>query len=207
MNRSLKTFFSGLFLGLLLGFAVKILLPGVYFYFLLLLEKKTQVQTSAVGSYSLAILLNNLLASFLCAYGGYFMTKAFLLIDSRSSTLVARLGFLDKRIARLSRERLKYYLSLHALPAFVLFFNGLVLGFLFVLYYDRPSDYFKGLMPHGFFEIPAILLAGSIGYRIADAVFSESEDFKEELEKRGKREITRFLLVIALLIFAAFLEA
>jgi uncharacterized membrane protein SpoIIM required for sporulation len=206
--RSLRTFSFGLILGLLLGSAIKFLLPSFYYYFLLLLERKTQVQTAAIGSYPMAILLNNSLASFLCAYGGYFTAKVFLLINSRNtSSFLKKLSVMDKRIAGLHEAELKYYLPLHALPIFILSFTGFVLGSLSVLYSSNPREYFLGLIPHGLFEIPAILLAGSIGYTIAEAVFAKSVDFEAELTLRAKGQKNRFLIVLGLIIIAAFLEA
>lgn len=205
--RSLRTFSLGLLFGFLLGLGVKFLLPGLYDYFLFLLEKKTRVQSSAVGSYSMAILLNNAFASFLCAYGGYFITRLFLLFNSSSSPFLRKLSLLDKRIAFLHEAALKYYLSLHSLPFFILFFNGFVLGTLFVLYSSRPMEYFHGLLPHGLFEIPAILLAGSIGYSVGEAVFSKSMDLKNALTIRVKKQMPKFLIVLGLIIIAAFLEA
>lgn len=206
--RSLRTFTLGLISGLLLGLVVKFFLPEVYHYLLSLLERKTQAQAIAVGSYSLAILLNNSLASFLCAYGGYFTTRVFLLINSqRSSLFLKKLSFLDRRILTLRSTELRYYLSLYALPVFILFFNGSVLGSLFALYATNPKGYFLGLLPHGFFEIPAILLAGSIGYTIAEAIFAKSADFEAELTRRAMSQVYKYLIVLGLLIAGALLEA
>jgi hypothetical protein len=177
----------------------------VYLYFLSLLERKISAQTAAIGSYSMAILLNNFLASFLCSYGGYFTTRAFLLLKTPSSPFLKKLSLLDKRVHALRGEELKYYLSLYTLPFFVLCFNGFVLGFIFALYYSAPGEYLSGIMPHGLFEFAAILLAGSIGYTIAEAVFHS--DFEAELRLRAASEIPRFLAVLGLIAVGAYLEA
>lgn len=205
MKRSLKTLAAGLLLGFLLGMGVKLLLPGAYPYFISLLEQKTSVGAAVVGSYSAAILLNNSLASFLCSYGGYLTTRAFMLLRTPSSPWPRKLSILDGRVSSLRGEALKYYLSLHALPFFILGFTGFLLGSVFVFYLSNPMEYFLGLLPHGLFELPAILLAGSIGYTIAEAVFHQ--DFEAELKHRAKKEMPRFLLVLGLIAVGAYLEA
>jgi uncharacterized membrane protein SpoIIM required for sporulation len=204
--RSAKTFAYGYALGVLLGLGVKILLPGLYLYLLALLGKKVATQAAIAGGYSLGILLNNLLASLLCSYGGYFTTLVFLRSSSPGSAAVRRLYFLERRVKKLREADLKYFLSLYALPFFILGFNGLVLGFLLILYASRPVEYLSGLLPHGIVELPAIILAGSIGYSIAESVFTSKGDLEKEINLKARENMPVYLLVLFLLIVGAYLE-
>jgi uncharacterized membrane protein SpoIIM required for sporulation len=204
--RSAKTFAFGYILGVFLGVAVKTLLPGLYLYLLYLLEKKVTTQSAIAGGYSMGVFLNNLLASLMCSYGGYFTTRIFLKLKTPGSPGVRKLSFLEGRVKSLQNEELKYFLSLHTLPVFILGFNGLVLGFLLILYASQLPEYLGGILPHGFFELPAIILAGSIGYFIAEAIFASPEDFKKELNVRALKEVPRYAMVLLLLAAGAYLE-
>ncbi len=204
--RSAKTFASGYILGVLLGLGVKILLPGLYLYLLYLLEQKVVVQSAIAGGYSIGILLNNLLASLLCSYGGYLTTQVFLRLRSPGSAAIRRLSFLEKRVRNLRGENLNFFLSLYTLPFFILGFNGLVLGFLLILYASRPLEYLSGLFPHGLFELPAIILAGSIGYSIGEAVFTHRSGLEKEINIRARKHMPRYFLVLFLLVIGAYLE-
>lgn len=92
-------------------------------------------------------------------------------------------------------------------------FNGIIIGFTYTLV--TPLQFFVGIVPHGIFELPALILALTGAFNITkleinllDALFKHK--FKEELGN-SKTIITdiilTFLIILVLLIFAAVIEA
>ncbi|MFH1773341.1 MAG: stage II sporulation protein M [Methanobacteriota archaeon] len=209
IRNSIKIFLIGFVSGAAASAIFVLLFPSIYYAFLALLGRKIEAQAGAVGSLSLAIILNNLIASFLCSYGGFIATKAFLILKSGPSTFLIKLSFFDKRVEAISPEKLKYYLSLYIFPAFILFLNGFVLGAFFIFYIQNLEKYYGGLFLHGYFELSAIILSGSIGLEIADRAISSVEDlekFRRELNVLARGKILKYFLVVALLIVGGILE-
>jgi len=101
---------------------------------------------------------------------------------------------------------------------FSMFLNGAVVGVVGAII-DKPFHYFLvGIVPHGIFEIPAILLAAAVGLKLNSriifgflAAFTErernaSEVFTEYLQE-GIESWKIMYLVIFLLIIAAIIES
>jgi len=93
-------------------------------------------------------------------------------------------------------------------PIFFLFSNGFILGMLYVLTQETlgTAGYLAGILPHGVFEIPALILSGALGLRLGYA-------FVRFLRRRGdlRGEFlmslrTYFIVILPLLIIAAFIE-
>jgi stage II sporulation protein M len=95
---------------------------------------------------------------------------------------------------------------LYFLPVGILFVNGEVLGLLAVLFVDNIRGYLYGIFPHGFFEIPAIILSGSIGLEISEECQKANETFQEYLTMLVRSKFSKFTLVILLIILGGFLE-
>jgi len=59
-------------------------------------------------------------------------------------------------------------LALGVYPAFSMLFNGLIIGVVGVLSVQNSSlaTFLAGILPHGVFEIPALLLGAAIGLRL-----------------------------------------
>lgn len=59
-------------------------------------------------------------------------------------------------------------LALGVYPAFSMLFNGLIIGVVGVLSVQNSSlaTFLAGILPHGIFEIPALLLGAAIGLRL-----------------------------------------
>ena len=59
-------------------------------------------------------------------------------------------------------------LALGVYPAFSMLFNGLIIGVVGVLSVENSSlaTFLAGILPHGIFEIPALLLGAAIGLRL-----------------------------------------
>ncbi len=198
-------------LGYASGFAVfalmSITLPQLRQLLLAMLTAKVQSQEALLGSAGYGVFINNLLASLLCSYGGFFATIAFLRLGSDSDPRLRHLRRLDRRLGEVGDEALKFYLSLFTFPVFILFLNGAVLGFLLGFFVHSPGEYFARLMPHALTELPAILLSGSIGLKIAESVLPElGTDFRARLKQEAVRSIPAYTLVVLLLAVSAYLE-
>ncbi len=102
-------------------------------------------------------------------------------------------------------------------PAFAMLLNGLIIGVVGVMSVAASSlaGFLAGIVPHGIFEIPALLIAASIGLRLGLApLFNRKsspfaapkpnawQGYRHELVAAGK------LLIVcaALLLVAAFVE-
>lgn len=210
IKKSLKIFLTGFVAGALASLILVLLFPGIYYAFLKLLGKKIETQASIARSLPLAIILNNLAASFLCSYGGFIFARIFLIFSGGPPKILRKLAFLDSTVASIPDERLRYYLPLHIFPTFILVLNGFVLGAFFIFYLQNLEKYYGGLFPHAYFELPAIILSGSIGLEIAGRASSSSgnlEEFKRELNALAKSRILRYCLVVALLVVGGVVES
>lgn len=92
-------------------------------------------------------------------------------------------------------------------PLITLIFNGYVLGFV-----ARMSAELGGILilwrilPHGIFELPAVLLSISIGLKIGKDLFEK--DWKRKLKHNFKEGLRFFIFaIIPLLILAAIIES
>ena len=178
LKKSLGIYTAGLVFGVLSSAVLIAVYPALYFAFLEFLRQKIESQSRLVENLSLMIILNNLLAAGIASFGGVGVSKI--------------VNLFDRGIAR--RKAL-----LSAIPTGVLFVNGEVLGLLAVLYRENISLYLYGIFPHGFFEIPAIILSGSIGLEI-------SEESQDSLIAAARTKIRRFTAVVLLLIVGGVLE-
>lgn len=106
-------------------------------------------------------------------------------------------------------------------PIFFLVVNGMILGFVIQLSLDGTANIsvwdliFKGLLPHGILEIPALIIAGAYGLRLGRLLFSTmgalitdhskldsiGATYKETLKRSGVMAvyITIVLLVAAII--------
>jgi stage II sporulation protein M len=92
-------------------------------------------------------------------------------------------------------------------PVITTLMNGLVIGFVI----ERASQYISlgeiiaNLLPHGIFELPAVILSLSLGLKFPGFLFAKNK-FKE-LKNRFYNSMNIFLLIIVpLLIIAASIE-
>jgi class 3 adenylate cyclase/uncharacterized membrane protein SpoIIM required for sporulation len=97
-------------------------------------------------------------------------------------------------------------------PFFLIIFNGYMIGTVFfhALKITSPFDIFLRLIPHGIFEMPAIII--SLGYGISsfDILYknkSKRFNFKSYIKEYFKNMFDiYFLIVIPLLLISAFIE-
>ena len=92
-------------------------------------------------------------------------------------------------------------------PIFTLLFNGYVIGF--VSYFAaKETGYLTllSLLPHGIFEIPALLLSLSLGIKFGGWIFA-GKNMQKEFIYRLKEGLRVFVFVVVpLLIIAAIIE-
>ena len=124
-----------------------------------------------------------------------------------------------------TRASLALSLALSLIPliggvyaAFGMMLNGAIVGVV-AMTIDKPLTYFLiGILPHGIFEIPAIILAAAVGMRINGLVvhgiinaFGEGRDAPSDVLKAHVKKATEqwdvLLLVLLLLVIAAAIES
>ncbi len=86
--------------------------------------------------------------------------------------------------------------------------NGVVLGYVLGKAHEIGGLLvFWRLLPHGIFELPAILIALGLGTKLGFVIFSKSENKREEFKELFYNSINVFLTVIVpLLVIAAIIE-
>jgi hypothetical protein len=211
IKRSAAIYLTGFGTGTLVCLVVFLVYPSLYHWFLELLRKKVEAQSNIIEDPALMIGSNNLFASIMLAYGGYMTARIFLWLDTDdTSGFLSYLKHIDGAVRDIRKEHLKYYLALFAIPVSILFLNGFVLGAFFVLYTGDLMAYFENLLPHGYFEIPALILAGSIGLDIAHVgrvALPAFDGFEEAISSQASGEIKRFAVVVVLILIGANIEA
>ncbi|MCX6695213.1 MAG: stage II sporulation protein M [Candidatus Altiarchaeota archaeon] len=93
----------------------------------------------------------------------------------------------------------------------ILFSNGFIVGIVARLALERGAGLHKiffGVVPHGIFEIPAILFASSAGMRVGlSAIFPGGKSRINAVSDRIKEAMAAyFTIVLPLLVIAAFVE-
>ena len=90
-------------------------------------------------------------------------------------------------------------------PLFFAFFNGYVLGFVMNKAVDSAgAGVLWRLVPHGIFEIPALVISLGLGLRLGMFfIFSRNRDFGKEIKRIFK---TFLIIVVPLLLIAALIE-
>ena len=93
------------------------------------------------------------------------------------------------------------------IPALLLFSNGLVIGIISAIAFSvEGSSSFLKLLPHGIFEIPAIIISLAIGIKNASFLFAKNP--RKRFAYLMKNSFWTFLLVVLpLLIIASLIEA
>lgn len=93
----------------------------------------------------------------------------------------------------------------------LLFYNGVILGAVITDYVLDGQSLFLGgwLLPHGVIEIPAILIAGQIGFIFARHQLSAfwRKEFVEETSRNRKDMVNLFFCLAIMLVWAGLVEA
>ncbi len=216
----------GLLLGLTLRFAarpvLRVLEQALYFRITKPLEIIQGPLSGIMGTEeavtALYLLVNNIIVSFVAAFGGVALIRY--TMDPGEESL-RRTGRLTNAFYRLVGEGNPTYkepsVLVFLLPLAVVFVNGLILGIFSVsqgLSWKEMSVYFAYILPHGIIELPAVVFAATIGYasavqlklRLDEGSIQGFFDHAREL-LTGWRTWRLFVLVIVMLVSAAFVEA
>lgn len=185
LKRSAAIYTGGFLFGLLSSALIIAVYPSLYYAFLEFLRRKFETQSTMIENFTLMIIVNNLLAASIASFGGVGVSKLVNIINS---------------------EAAKNRAVLYFLPVGILFVNGEVLGLLAALFIEHIPRFLSGIFPHGFFEIPAIIISGSIGLEISDEARRGVEGFQSELSRLAKNKAWRFAVVVVLIIVGGILE-
>ena len=193
--KSAKIYLFGFITGTAICFALIHTFPQVYLAFINLLIRKIEVQMEFGEGLHLnipaVIILNNVSASLIMSYGGAVLSKIRMVVGG--STVRS------------------YYLLLHTFPVVILFLNGFVLGAFLIPYltyfHERVLWFLSRLLPHGVFEIPGIIISGSIGLRIAELGKLESvAELKNRMNKTALSTWRAYILAVFLLVIGGIIE-
>jgi len=99
--------------------------------------------------------------------------------------------------------------SFGILTLFILGLNGLVIGSVTEIVSQGHSAAFiaAALLPHGIFEIPAFIIAGALGFCMAQSLIAEWYGAGDTAEDAGKYARLCLLYVLPLISVAALVEA
>lgn len=94
-------------------------------------------------------------------------------------------------------------------PALFLIINGFLVGVVTFLASNTTGwgSLVLGILPHGIFEVPALIIGGAIGLRLGNYFFQKLKNKKLSLKLETKKAI-RFIMgvIIPVLFFASFVE-
>jgi uncharacterized membrane protein SpoIIM required for sporulation len=93
----------------------------------------------------------------------------------------------------------------------LLFYNGVILGAVILDYVRADQSVFLAgwLLPHGSFEIPAILIAGQAGLLLGGALigWGKRSNLRQRMREIGPDLVTLIVGVALLLVWAGIIEA
>ncbi|MFQ5888192.1 MAG: stage II sporulation protein M, partial [Candidatus Hydrothermarchaeales archaeon] len=182
IKKSAKTYLTGFIMGVMISAVLLKTFPSIYYAFTEALAKKLEIQQKIIPSLPLMLIANNILASLICAFGGYFFVKIYLKRDIKRPNL--------------------YHITLSIFPIFVLFTSGFVLGAFLPPFIKDLASYFSLLLPHGIFELPATILSGSIGFDIAGVspqIIDSIKIFEERIDYMLKSKMGEYKVVLILI--------
>jgi uncharacterized membrane protein SpoIIM required for sporulation len=185
LRRSAGIYLAGFLFGVVSSAVLLVVYPSLNQALFEFLRQKVTAQSRVIQNPALMIIANNIIASAIASFGGVGISNIVNLIYPATARKKA---------------------FLYTLPVVILFVNGEGLGLLLVLYRERLPLYLSGIFPHGFFEIPAIILSGSIGLEISEASQKPGGDFQRNLNKLFKAKLPKFSLVLIFIIIGGFLE-
>lgn len=195
IKKSAKLYFFGFITGTIFCYLLFNTFPEIYLALINLLIRKIEAEV-AFGrafhlNFSAVIILNNVSASFILAYGGAMLSRI--------------------RMAIKEGTVKSHYLLLHTFPVLILFLNGFVLGAFLVLYLgyfnERMLDFLTALLPHGTFEIPGIILSGAIGLKISElGKLGRMDELKNRMRDETMGTLRMYLAAVLLLVIGGIIE-
>ncbi len=163
------------------------------------------------------LLSNNLLVSFVAAFGGLILVKYTMKRDEEPYTRESKAtNFLHRLIGEGNETYKEHSLLAFLLPLAVVFVNGAILGLFSVsqsMVWKEFVVFVAYILPHGIIEIPAVILAATIGYYHAvklDGLLDKGEisRFFRAADQllRSRRSWGMFSVVVIMILSAAAIE-
>jgi uncharacterized membrane protein SpoIIM required for sporulation len=227
--RPLRVFLIAVILGLILGVTMKLVfsplldaLQAALFYRISKPLEIIQGPLSGVlgteeAVTALYLLVNNLLVSFIAAFGGLLLVRYTMKPEDESPVSTSRITDLLHRLIGEGNETYKEQsVLIFLLPLAVVFVNGAVLGLFSIgqsITWREFIVFIAYILPHGVIELPAVILASTIGYanaRRLDPIL-DSGDLKSFIEQarrilRSGRTWGLFSIVVLMIVSAAAIE-
>jgi uncharacterized membrane protein SpoIIM required for sporulation len=215
----------GLAVGLLLHFLFRpllVLLQDALFYRItkpleLIQGPLTGILGTEEAVTTVYLLANNLLVSFVAAFGGLLIVKYTTRDEEPYGGQSRATDFLHRLIGEGSEVYKEHSVLAFLLPLAVVFVNGLILGIFSIgqgLTIKELWVYIAYILPHGIIEIPAVILAASIGYYHAVKLdrFLQAGKVGEFYAGAGRllhsrRSWAFFSIVVVMIVSAAAIES
>ncbi len=127
--------------------------------------------------------------------------------DLEGKGLFGVMGYIFKNNASVALVSIFAGVLFGVVPAVTLVFNGVFIGFVMSLVMGEAGVFsFWRLLPHGIFELPAIFIAFGVGIKFGTFVFHKKPlaKFREYFYDSLR---VFFLIIVPLLLVAAFIEA
>jgi uncharacterized membrane protein SpoIIM required for sporulation len=226
--RPLRVFLIAVILGLIVGVAMKLvfsplldMLQAALFYRISKPLELIQGPLSGVlgteeAVTALYLLGNNLLVSFIAAFGGILLIKYTMRPDDEPPASSRITNLIHRLIGEGNETYKEHSVLIFLLPLAVVFVNGAVLGLFSIgqtMTWKEFTVFVAYILPHGVIELPAVILASTIGYanaRRLDPIL-ESGDLHSFIETargilRSGRTWGLFSIVILMIVSAAVIE-
>jgi uncharacterized membrane protein SpoIIM required for sporulation len=226
--RPLRVFLIAVVLGLIVGVTMKLVfsplldaLQAALFYRISKPLELIQGPLSGVLGTEEAVtvlylLANNLLVSFIAAFGGLLLIRYTIHPDDEPPTSSRITNLLHRLIGEGNETYKEHSVLIFLLPLAVVFVNGAVLGLFSIgqtMTWKEFTVFVAYIIPHGVIELPAVILASTIGYanaRRLDPILDSGDltsfiDAARGILKSG-RAWGLFSIVVLMIVSAAVIE-
>lgn len=146
---------------------------------------------------------------------GFAFSESFSFLDSILGELISKISgmgpgelilFILQNNVKSSLYGIAFGVVLGIFPLITTLFNGILIGYVMkAVWLEAGVGEFWRILPHGVFELPAVVISLALGLKLGMFVFSKNAF--GELKDRLKKSLIIFLcLVVPLLVVAAIIE-
>lgn len=134
------------------------------------------------------------------------------LVDADTSALALAIGLFKNNIIACLTLFVTGFLPIFIPAIGIVIMNSAIMGIMFAYMKLKGQAVmqmlFAGILPHGIFEIPAIILSGTLAFYISIGIFRKINDKNYSFKECTGHAFKTFLLVcVPLLVVAAIVEA